>query len=205
MKLLRFLALPLLVLAMSSPAWADDINIIFDPVQGIPFDGGYLINQQGVNYTVTWGSCDPSVNTSLALATDFTTFMANNTPAGMKSGCLAFVNGTGAPITEVDLTIVSNGLSNDNETFCQSIDVYLTNATCTGSLSEGGVTLTFNGGSSIPPSTQTMASMFFIGEIGVDPSLITTDVSAPTYDPSTLVLLLVGMTILGMYGMRRYA
>ncbi|HVN10422.1 MAG TPA: hypothetical protein VMV61_15720 [Patescibacteria group bacterium] len=204
-KLLKFLILSLLVLAMSSPAWADDIKVIFDPVPASTYYGAYEINQQGVNYAVSFGSCNPTANPSISQATTLINYVSANDEGGtLPSGCMALVNFTGAPIMELDLTI-TGGIPGDTETLCQSLDSFLVNATCSGSLDAGMVSVSFNGGNAIPPSTQNSFSVFYLGEIGVDPSMITTGVTAPSYDPSTLVLLLAGMTLLGVYGTRRYA
>jgi hypothetical protein len=206
-KSLRFLVLPLLMLALAAPAWADDINIIFDPVPAGTYNGAFVLLVQGTDYSVMWGSCDPTVNSSMMFATDLLNYIASNNPTNAPTGCMAFINGTGGPITELDLTIMAGSNIGDTSTLCQSLDAYLTNVTCTGVLNMAGdmVTLTFTGGLAIPPSTQNSLSTFYLGEIGVDPNAITADVTVPTYDPSTLVLLLAGMTMLGMYGVRRYA
>jgi len=105
------------------------------------------------------------------------------------------------------LTITAGSAIGDTSTLCQSIDQYLTNVSCSGTLTNAGdtVTLDFNGGLAIPPSTQNLISTFYIGEIGVDPTQITSNVGVPTHDPSTLVLLAVGMAMLAIGGVRRYA
>ena len=206
-KISRFVVLPLLLLAMAAPAWADDINIIYDPVS-VPagtFNGAYLLLVQGQDYSVTWGSCNPSVNTAMTFATTLLSYIAANNPTNAPTGCMAFINGTGAPFGQLSLTITGPDIPSETSTLCQSLDAFLVNATCTGTLSNGMVTVTFSGGMEVPPSTQNSLSVFYLGEIGVDPNAITADATVPTHDPSTLVLLLAGMTMLGMCGVRRYA
>ncbi len=185
-KMFRFLVLPLLLMAMAAPAWADDISIIFDPSP--PLVGTfYLIQTPGLNYEVSWGSCTQ-----------------NGVPAALQGdqGCMLFLNETGAPITELTLTFMVNSFLAGQTIACSSTDGSLTGDTCA-----AAGTLVLNTMATVELYTSVPNySAFFIAENGVVSSdLPPLDAQVPTYDPSTLVLLLAGMAMLGVCGVRRYA
>ena len=186
MKLLRFLALPLLVLAMSSPAWADDINIIFDP--STPQVGNfYLIQDDSTTYEVAWGSCSQ-----------------NGVPTALQhdQGCLLFINETGQTLTDVTLSFTVNSALNGQTIACTSTDGSLSGSTC----AAAGTLVTGNDVTIDLYTSVLNNSAFFVAENGVDPGdLPPLDVQVPTYDPSTLVLMLAGMALLGVCGVRRFA
>jgi len=201
-KLLRFLILPLLVLAMSSPAWADDLNIIFDPPDTPvtpPSGSFYDLTAGNYIFMLTWVSCSsPGV------------------PMGFSGddACMILANDTGAPITQLNILFtVNDALAGLMQTLNCSYpmgNTFLSSNNCgmvTGDLTSGEtVAVSFFDGDYIPPSTDFSTSFFYLAETGVPlADLPVFGVTVPTYDPSTLVLLLAGMTMLGMYGIRRYA
>jgi hypothetical protein len=187
-KRLVALVVPLLMLALAAPAWADDINIIFDPT---PAEQGtfYLIQQPFVTYDVSWGSCTQ-----------------NGVPSALQgdAACMLFINQTGAPLGNLNLTFtVNNALAGQTIT-CTNTDSFLTGNNCTaaGTLTlNETVTVNLFGGSAVPDE---MA--FFIAENGVTLSnLPPLTFEVPTHDPNTLVLLVAGVAMLAMCGLRRYA
>lgn len=187
-KILRFLALPILAMALAAPAWADDVNIVFDPT---PAELGsfYLVQAPGVDYSVAWGSCSQ-----------------NGVPSALSGddACLLFINQTGAPIDELNLTFTVNEALVGQTISCTNTDSSLTGNDCAaaGTLTLGEtVTISLYGGTAIPNE-----SAFFIAENGVDlADMPGMGIDVPTHDPSTLVLLLAGMAVLGICGVRRYA
>ena len=190
LKTIRFLILPMLLLAMAAPAWADDINIIFDPM---PAELGtfYLIQSPGTVYDVSWGSCTQS-----------------GVPSALQGdqGCMLFINQLpdNATITQLNLTFTPNAALAGQTIMCTNLDAYLNGNDCAdaGELMNNGIPVTVSFyGLGVPNE---MA--FFIAENGVAyQNLPPVEIEVPTHDPGTLVLLLAGIALLGMCGVRRYA
>jgi len=180
------------LLALASPAWANSVNVILD--DPTPVGGGgspYQLLTTGP-YSVAWQSCgNPPVPIY--------------EPASTYTDCLALLNNlnTGGPITTFELMITVPTALNGDTLSCLNPDGTTNNCGTIGPLVAGNtVTLTFSG-LDIPINTE-----FFVGLSG--PDVTTSDVpnptvSLPTNDPSTLVLLAVGMGMLAMCGARRFA
>jgi hypothetical protein len=190
LKTFRLLAILAFALAIASPAWADDINIIFDPTPAT-IGSLNLIQQAGTTYSVNWVPCtSPGV------------------PAGLQGdeGCLLFLNQTGAPITDLSITFVVTAALNGQSFVCTNApgDTHLSTNTCNGTLQTGEtVTAEFSGGQSVGDE---MA--FFIAEnSGGTPldQLPTVDLDIPDFDPSTLTLLATGMALMAAGAIRRMA
>jgi len=189
LKTLRLIVLPVILLALAAPAWADDINMILDP--GTPPQVGsfYLIQSVGTLYDVAWGSCtQPGVPSSMS----------------GDAGCMLFINQTGQPITDLLLSFTVNSVLAGQTVTCTNLDSYLTSNTCAanGTLTLGQmVNADFFGGTPIPDE-----SAFFIGENGVPyQNLPPLTLDVPAHDPSTLLLLAVGIGMLALSGIRRFA
>jgi hypothetical protein len=202
-KTIRFLVLALLILALSSPAWADDVNIIFDPPATVvtpPSGSFYDITAGNYIFMVSWQSC-----TSPGMPSGFAS----------DAGCMIFANDTGAPIDQLNLSFtVNDALASLNQTLSCSYappgQTELSANTCgavTGTLTSGeAVTVSFLSGDPVPASTPYTTSFFYLAETGVPlADMPILGVTVPAHDPSTLVLLLASMTILGLYGVRRSA
>ena len=206
MKFLRLSAVILVTVFAAGTAFANDPTVIFDPGGGDPTATYQLIFNDTLNM-VSWGTCDPTVNLAL-MNTSLASYINNPTNnGGNPIACMALQNWTGAPIGSLTLTIVTD-LSSLTSINCLSIDNALTNSSC--SLSSDGSTMYVNfsaGGMQVPAGNPpSNPEAFFIGEIGVNASDITsTTVWAPDYDPSSLVLLASGIGLLGLCAVRRHA
>jgi hypothetical protein len=191
-QVLRVVIVSALVLAVASPAWAGTINVILDdPTTG----GGYL------SYFLPYGSSNP-YNMVWQNCTGYSATSPvppDEAAAGYKD-CLAITNNTDSAITNLILTIPDTG----GDTFLCSVSGSVTGFGCSSSTAGGVVTLDFVGLPGFLNNTE-----IYIG-VGL-PDQVVTDlgnptVYVPTYDPSTLVLLAVGMAMLAMGGgIRRYA
>ena len=193
MKFLKFTLLAALTLLVAGSALADDPQIVFDPVQATQFNGAYLIQQLGVQYSVSWSSC------AAAQVFDPGAF-ANST------SCVYFINETGVSIPELIFTFgvdsVSAGVFG-----CTSADDFLSQNNCPTMGSPGTVTTEFFGGSPIPFTPFPSPTVFIVGESGVaDPNTdLPITAQAPTHDPNTLILLASGIGLLGLSALRRTA
>jgi hypothetical protein len=178
---------------LASTAWADDIHVTLDP--NTPITGGDygLVKAQGVTYSVTWVSCSGDVFSGTGLEAD--------------NACLAFINKTNAPITDLSFSFnapAGNPLVGQT-VMCDNTDGFLTQNNCGSAAPEGilaGTTYTFDfsGGTAIPSE---MA--FYIGETGV---LNLSDINADNWsvtapEPGTLVLSLGGLMLLFVLRHRR--
>jgi len=193
-----------LLVAVASPAWANNVNVILDdPTYGGGNLGYFLPPGTTGPYNLAWQSCGYP-------PTDPTE------PAATYTACLAVVNNTGNTITDfsvtIDITDPTSPLLGDtfscatgalNITNCSSLSFQLDVPTVLEFTGTPGV---LNGGE------------FYIGISGSDVTnscdsttgVCTSDLpdpiaKIPTHDPSTLVLLLAGMTLLAMRGVRRLA
>jgi hypothetical protein len=183
----KFLVLCGLASILSCAARADDIHVVLDPEppQAGTFD---LIQQTGVPYQVTWGSCTQAgVPTALQ----------------GETACLLFINQLPNNQTIEDLTVsfVVPAAMNGQTISCTNTDAFLTSNSCSaaGTLSTGEfVTFDFDGGTPIPNE-----SAFFLGEDGVALSDLGSSWSVQVPEPSTLLLLLVGLGSLLAFGFRR--
>jgi len=193
LKMIRFLILPLLLLALAAPAWADDINIYVDQSDDsfttVPYNGGVLM--------VSWQTCAPGVP-------------GNNANIYNGQGCLYLFNNTPNTIEELTLSFTApNNVGVWSGVTCAGDGTFAV-LSCPSTIpADGMVTIDFEGGPGVAPYTA-----FFIseGNIYTDTGVPAdempeTDVLVPTYDPNTIVLLLVGMAMLAMGGIRarRYA
>lgn len=182
----KFLILCVVASAVSCAVWADDIHVVLDPEA--PMAGTFnLIQQEGVQYQVSWGSCTQS-----------------GVPSALQgeTACLLFINQLPDNQTIADLTLsftVNSALAGQTIS-CSNTDQFLTSNTCAaaGTLGLGQIaTFNFDGGTPIPNE-----SAFFLGEDGVAlDALPTLNVEAP--EPGTLLLLLVGLGTLLAFGYRR--
>ena len=194
--LMRYLApvllLLILVCTFSSPAVADDIHVIFDPVP--PTLGVLnLIQQTNTPYLVNWVSCG-SAGVPQALAG--------------QQACLLFLNETGTSIKDLQFQFTANNALAGQTIACDSIDSFLTSNTCgsvSGELQSGQpITVDFFGGQSIPNFLA-----FFFGETGVSlanapPVTITANVVA-TPEPKSFALLLAGLAVVAFTFLRKSA
>jgi hypothetical protein len=186
MKFLRpALIVALLCIATAGAAFADDIHVIFDPQ--IPQAGPFgIIQQNGVNYTSEWESCN-----TLGIPQAF---------AGQQA-CLAFINETGADITALNFSFTVNQALVGQTIGCDNLpgDTHLSSNTC-GSVQTGPdgfvlgqlVSVSFFSGDPIPNNFA-----FFIGETGVAlADAPTVGIEVP--EPSSLTLMAAGMGLLGL-------
>jgi len=187
--------------AMSSPAWAGGINAILDDptTGGGPFSY-YLPYGSNSPYSMTWQTCSPYYNG--------TTGTSPVPPGELASGykdCLAITNNTGSAITNLVLDIPD---SNPSGTFTSclvsgSTTGFSCSISSTGSGSSTVWALDFTGIPGFANSTEIYIGVGLpsddLSGLG-NPTVIT-----PTYDPSTLTLLAVGIAMLAMGGIRRYA
>jgi len=190
MRTFRLLAVLVTLVALASPAWAGSINIIFDPPPTLPVGTLDIIGpNMGSTFSVEFGSCttNPAIPEALQ----------------GYAGCLAFLNETGAPITNINLafTIPSGSPLIGQTLNCTSLDTFLSSNTCSaaGILAEGQmVSVDFNGGDAIPNY-----GAFFFAEDSL--SLPPLNVSVPAYDPNTLVQLAAGIALMAAFAVRRSA
>ena len=197
-QVIKALIVSALLIAVASPAWANGVNVILDD----PTLGG----QPGVPWILPFGSNNP-YSMMWQPCTGSNSPVPGNEPAatGNYQDCLAIVNNTGFAITNLILTIPD---SNSSDTFNCTVPPAVnpnnnTGFGCTASNVGGVVTLDFEGIPGFQPSTE-----IYIG-VGLPDQDVTglgnPTARIPTYDPSTLVLMLAGMTALGICGIRRYA
>lgn len=197
MRLSKLMAVCVLVLAAASIARADGIDptVIFDPTYPIPGqlgigpDAPYLITGSGPFTIPVWGDC------TVAL-------MYNPTAFAGAQGCAYFLNELmpPGPISDVYLSFTWMGPDSSAMNCVSGLggDPYLTSALCPSTINNGDfVTVDFSGGTPVG-----YGMLFIIGEVGVPAGV---SVGVPSYDPNTLVLLVVGMAMLGMFSMRRHA
>jgi len=197
-QVLKAVILTAVLLTFTSSAWAGGLGVIFDPVL-VPdsFTGYYDITQVGVPYTgAVWSSCAFAQSRYVGQPTD---------PFADATGCMYFVNDTGVPITDLNISFDYTGLT--TQSFgCTFPDNTLSGNPCPTSISTGTIPLEFDGGNPIPPSTPLNLELFIVGLTGADPSAFVPDsLQVPTHDPSTLLLLASGIGLLGLCSFRRAA
>jgi len=197
-QVLKVMFVPVVLLALASPAWAGSAGtIIFDPPIPLPSGVFGVISIPGATYNASWGSCTQSgVPSDLQAELES---LAGTSSVPSDSGCILLINETGAPISYETLSITLPGVTSLT---CLSIDSFLTSNNCPSTVSgTETVTLNFTGGTPVPE-----LSGFIIAELGLDPSgLPPAGIMVPTYDPSTLMLLATGMAFLAMGAVRRVA
>jgi len=199
MRLLKFLVVSTLALLFGAgSALADDPTVIFDPM-AVPITMGtltyYDITQVGVEYTgLTWLDSNCAFATSRGLS-----------QFDGAAGCMYFVNDTGMPVSDLLFTFNVDSAAAGSLN-CIYVDNTLDSPNCPSTIPAGMVTLEFNGGNPIPPSTPTTLELFIIGFGGVSQSDFSPEgVQVPTHDPSTLILLASGIGLLGLCAVRRCA
>jgi hypothetical protein len=180
---LRPALLALLVLVFSGAAFADDIHVIFDP-QPATIGSLNLIQSSGVEYTVNWTACTDPV---------FAT-----TGFGGDAACLAFLNQTGAAITELNFGFTVNSALVGQTIACDNApgDTHLDGNNCDstpGPFTLGQVVnVNFFGGDPIPNGFA-----FYIAENGVALS-DAPPVGIEVPEPTSMTLLASGMGLLGL-------
>jgi hypothetical protein len=198
-QVLRAGVIAALLVAVASPAWAGTINVILDDPTGGGQPGVPWILPYGSNnpYNLMWQPCNgpdsPVPGNELAAT-------------GHYQDCLAILNNTGFSITNLILTIPDN---NSSDNFSCTVPPPVVNPSiatgfgCSSSNVGGVVTLDFIGTPGFQPNTEIYVGVGLPGDdlsgIGQPTALV------PSYDPSTLVLVVVGMSMLTMAGVRRYA
>ena len=189
-QVLKVLIVSLMMLAVASPAWAGAINVILDdPTLG----GGplaYFLPFNSSNpYNMVWQTCSGANSP-----------VPSYEPASGYQDCLAIVNNTGFAITNLELTLtVPSGFDSAPCLVSDST----TGFGCTSTIAGGILTLDFVG---LPGFINNTEIYIGVGLPGEDVTGIgNPSASVPTYDPSTLVLVLTGMAVLGICGVRRYA
>jgi hypothetical protein len=192
MRFLRpALMIALVAFCFSGIAMADDIHVIFDPTTVPAIVAGFNeIQQTNTPYLVSWTSCNQAV-----------------VPTSMQgdNACLLFLNLTGAPITDLNVSFtVNQALASANQTLgCSTLDSFLSSNNCSsvsGTLTLGQVvTFDFFGGTPVPTSNPPSFSAFYIAENGItnltDVPQIT--VTVPTPEPGSLGLMLAGLLAVG--------
>jgi hypothetical protein len=186
---LKVMIVSAVLMAVASPAWAGTINVILDdPTAG----GGNLA------YFLPFGSSSP-YNLVWQTCSGANSPVPGYEPAAGFLDCLAIVNNTGNAITNMILTIPDSG----PDSFLCSVSGSITGFGCSSSTGAGVVSLDFVGLPGFTNNTE-----IYIG-VGLPGQTVTglgnPTLYVPTHDPSTLVLLAVGMAMLAMGGVRRYA
>jgi len=215
-QVLKVLIVPMVVLALASPAWANGLGVVFDPVPQPPGGGTglYDVIPPGGPFSVTWQSCNTVLQSPPGVIPPSGPGSELSSANGYVA-CLGFANYTGGDISSLTLSFVASGALDGLTLSCSNADAYLATNNCSSyssPLTDGEtVTLTFTGPLNIPPVTD-----FFFGVCGTDSTgacnsdtgvtgMPDSTIWVPTYDPGTLVLLATGMAFLGLGGLRRTA
>jgi len=209
MKVLKLCLGMAIVLALAAPAWANNINVIFDPTEPAPGGGTglyYILPGNNITWSVSWQGCTAAPGGVLPPMGPGSEFIGD--PA-----CLGFANYTGGDISGLNLTFTVSGALDGLTLTCSNTDSYLGNNNCasySSPLVDGqSVTLSFTG----PVNVPTLMDFFFAVTTTDDQgnpitipgfSMPDSDLTVPTFDPSTLVLLLAGLGLLGLFGLRRH-
>ncbi len=202
LKLTLKLAFVLVVmLLLAGQASASNVVVTFDPDPPQPPGGGtnlYYLTQNGL-FSVSWQTC----------AVEPTGVLPSGSTLLGDTACLGFANDTGAAIPDVQFTFTVTSGMNGATLSCSNDDPYLSINNCAsyGTLTSGEtVTLDFlatSASNDVPIDYD-----FYLGLGGSAVSandLPQVEVQVPTYDPSTLILLLAGMSALAVAGIRRTA
>jgi hypothetical protein len=183
MKYFRLVLIAGLVLIFSGAAFADDIHVFLDP-QPATIGDFNLIQSNGVDYTVSWTSCTDPVFANTGFVGD--------------AACLAFINQTGAAITDLKFGFTVNAALVGQTIACDNApgDTHLDGNNCAatpGPFTLGQVVnVDFFGGDPIPNNYA-----FYIAENGVAlADAPTVGVEVP--EPTPLTLLISGMGLLGL-------
>lgn len=193
---LKVLLLVGVLLAVASPSFASGLGIVFDPTPSLGCGENqdlYCLVNNGT-YSVAWQNC--AVEPAGVLP-------SGSTLIG-DTACIGVANDTGAPIPQVSLVLDITGSLVGAPLTCTNNDNSLSINNCTmysSGLPAGFVTLSFT---ATDPSNDIPTNMNFYFAVtgGQAPPI---DLQVPTHDPSTLVLLAVGMAMLAIGGVRRYA
>jgi len=202
MKILR----PALIVAIlccfaAGAAFADDIHVVFDPPGAVATSLNGMTNDifsLASPIPFTWFSCTGNPDVGIFAPGLLT---ANN--GGPETACAEFANLTGAPITQITFDFVgSMGVPGSESVSCGNLagDPHLSTPSC-GADGDGSFTITFSGGTAIPPSvpSEGLESLFFIGEDGVAADQINElSWSAQVPEPGSLTLLAAGMGLIGL-------
>lgn len=198
-QVLKLLGVLAVLLALATPASAGGLGVVFDPT---PPGGGtnlYYLQTNGL-YSVSWQPCAIEPSGPLPVGSDLLTDGA--------VACLGFANDTGAAIASLNLIFTVSSALNGFTLTCSTPDPYLSNNNCaaySSGLTTGEVVdLSFT---ATGPSNEVPANYdFYFGLTGISSSVVPpVEIQVPTYDPGTLVLLIVGIAMLGMAGIRRVA
>lgn len=196
MKVTGIILTAALVLSFAAAsAFASDIRIIFDPGPGpTPATITNIFSTDiGMPLSVAWQSCS-----NLGIPSSLSG----------ETACLALNNVTGQSISEltIDFTVPLTSPLVGQTVTCANTDGFLTSNNCpTGALTAGEpVSITFSGGNAVPNNTD----MFFGADAAglTDPSQFPPVTITAAPEPSTLMLLPIGLLILGFgYGWKRRA
>jgi PEP-CTERM motif-containing protein len=198
MRYLRPVVIAILVCASSVAMRAQDIKVSFDPPSTPVFIDPNDVFQPitSVNQPVTfaWGACDAADNPYAPSEINGDTACAN------------FANLTGQAISQLTFTfLASTSIVGGDTVSCASLDPDLSTPSCPANPPNGfadgtPVSVTFSGGTPIPPSlSKTDLSVFFLAETGVSAADINSlSWSADVPEPSSLGMLAAGMGLLGL-------
>jgi len=198
-KVLRATVIMAVLLAVASPAWANNVTVILD--DPTPTGGGgspYQLTGGGP-WDTPWQSCGNPPVPGYEGASGYSDCLAllNNVPNPSGPG--------GATLTSVLLTLTEVPALAGATLVCLDPEGASNNCGSLPTLSGSGtVTISFTG-LDIPSNYE-----FFIGAgapgENVPSNLPDAGVQVPTYDPGTLTLLAVGLAMLATGGaVRRYA
>jgi len=203
-QVLKALMVVAVLLAVASPAWAGGINAILDdPTSSLGTSAYSLAPGTSGPYSIPqWDQCSPYPPVPGG---------PGGEPASGYELCLALINNTESNITNLMLNIPDS----NPDTFTCIVSGASTGFGCSVSSAPGMVTLDFVGIPGFQYNTEIYigvgcaATNAADGCTGTGTQDVTgvglPTITTPTYDPSTLVLLAVGMAMLAIGGVRRYA
>lgn len=202
MKVTRIALVAALVLSFAAAsAFASDIRIIFDPAPDPPPAGATFTNiysfDLGTPLSVAWQACaispgvpNPGIPSSLV----------------GETACLALNNVSGQSISELTIDFTVPASLAGQTVDCENADSFLTLNNCpNGTLTTGQqISITLFGGDPVPNNHD----MYFGADAAglTDPSQFPPVTVTAAPEPSTLMLLPIGLLILGLgYGWKRRA
>lgn len=199
MKVTRIALVAALVLSFAAAsAFASDIRIIFDPTPDPPPVGATYTNiysfDIGSPLPVAWQSCSNAGIPSFSVTP----------PAPIA--CLALNNVSGQSISELTIDFTVPASLAGQTVDCENADSFLTLNNCpNGTLTTGQqISITLFGGDPVPNNHD----MYFGADAAglTDPSQFPPVTVTAAPEPSTLMLLPIGLLILGLgYGWKRRA